>query len=70
MNATHAQTPTGSMRSAEGLPIEEVDCPLCGRDDAEPIAVGEDFEYRTTRDTWRSISRTSTSRSAGRAHHS
>lgn len=55
MNATHAQTPTGSMRSAEGLPIEEVDCPLCGRDDAEPIAVGEDFEYRTTRDTWRMV---------------
>ncbi len=55
MNATHAQTHGGSMRSADGLPIEEVDCPLCGRDDAEPIAVGEDFEYHTTRDTWRMV---------------
>ncbi len=55
MNVPSEQTPTASTLSAGGLPIEEVDCPLCGRDDAEPIAVGEDFEYHTTRDSWRMV---------------
>lgn len=55
MSTPHAQTQPGSTLSADGLPIEEVDCPLCGRDDAEPVAIGEDFEYHTTRDSWRMV---------------
>jgi SAM-dependent methyltransferase len=38
----------------EGAPLrlEWVRCNLCGADDSVPVAVGEDFEYRTSADTF------------------
>ena len=37
-----------------GAPLRLVDsvCAVCGTNDAEPVAVGEDFEYRTSRDSF------------------
>ncbi len=37
------------------LPQETVCCCCCGSDDAEPLAVGEDFEYRTSVDTFLAV---------------
>ncbi len=37
------------------LPLEPVTCCVCGSDDAEPLAVGEDFEYRTSPDTFLAV---------------
>ncbi|HSM84398.1 MAG TPA: class I SAM-dependent methyltransferase [Nodosilinea sp.] len=37
-------------RGAAPLTLEHTDCCLCGLDDATPVAVGEDFEYRTSPD--------------------
>lgn len=34
------------------LTLEPVRCCICESDDAEPLAVGEDFEYRTSTDTF------------------
>jgi SAM-dependent methyltransferase len=34
------------------LSLESVGCCICETDDATPIAVGEDFEYRTSEDTF------------------
>jgi SAM-dependent methyltransferase len=34
------------------LQLESVVCCLCGVEDVEPVAVGEDFEYRTCRDSF------------------
>lgn len=34
------------------LVLETVGCCICETDDAEPLAVGEDFEYRTSTDTF------------------
>jgi SAM-dependent methyltransferase len=34
------------------LSLVEIRCCLCGADDAEPIAIGEDFEYRSSPDTF------------------
>ncbi|HEY0323689.1 MAG TPA: class I SAM-dependent methyltransferase [Pyrinomonadaceae bacterium] len=34
------------------LSLEAVRCCICDRDDAEPLAVGEDFEYATSRDSF------------------
>ncbi len=34
------------------LALVSVNCCICSNDDAEPIAVGEDFEYRTSPDTF------------------
>lgn len=38
----------------QGKPLKliYVRCGVCGSDDAEPIGVGEDFEYRTSDDTF------------------
>ena len=36
----------------EQLSLEHVACCVCGQDDAVPIAVGEDFEYHTSADTF------------------
>jgi len=38
-----------------GLTLEPVCCCLCGRRDAAPIAVGEDFEYRTSADSFLAV---------------
>lgn len=38
------------------LRLEEVSCCMCGRSDARPIAVGEDFEYHTSRETFLALS--------------
>lgn len=35
-----------------GLELVPALCPLCGVEDGNPIAVGEDFEYRTSSDTF------------------
>lgn len=40
---------------SEGLTLEPIACCLCGRRDAAPIAVGEDFEYRTSRDSFLAV---------------
>lgn len=37
------------------LSLMSVKCCICDRDDAEPIAVGEDFEYRTSPDTFLAV---------------
>ncbi len=34
------------------LKLEHVSCCVCGSEDAEPLGVGEDFEYRTSGDTF------------------
>ncbi len=38
-----------------GLDLEPVTCALCGADDGEPVAVGEDFEYRTSADSFLAV---------------
>lgn len=38
--------------ATEPLSLEPVGCCLCGTMDGEPIGVGEDFEYRTSPDTF------------------
>ena len=35
--------------------LVDVACCICGVDDSEPIAVGEDFEYRTSSDTFQAV---------------
>jgi len=37
--------------AASGVALALVPCPACGADDAEPIAVGQDFEYGTMPDS-------------------
>jgi SAM-dependent methyltransferase len=37
------------------LAMEAVKCCICGVDDAEPMGVGEDFEYRTSPDTFLAV---------------
>jgi SAM-dependent methyltransferase len=34
------------------LALVSINCCICNNDDAEPVAVGEDFEYRTSPDTF------------------
>ncbi len=38
-----------------GLDLVPVMCALCGADDGEPVAVGEDFEYRTSADSFLAV---------------
>lgn len=45
-----SQTATG-----KPLKLTDVPCCICGTDVAEPIAVGEDFEYRTSPDTFQGV---------------
>ncbi|MCU0567275.1 MAG: class I SAM-dependent methyltransferase [Oculatellaceae cyanobacterium Prado106] len=37
------------------LELESIRCCICDLDDAEPLAVGEDFEYRTSPDTFLAV---------------
>lgn len=39
----------------DGYDVEPVACPVCGIVDADPIGVGEDFEYRTGPDTFLAV---------------
>ena len=39
----------------EPLRLLDVPCCICGVDDAEPVAVGEDFEYRTSPDSFQAV---------------
>lgn len=60
LNATHpeAAVPYGSPcrpDSTQPLSLVAVKCCVCQVDDAEPIAVGEDFEYRTSPDTFLAV---------------
>jgi SAM-dependent methyltransferase len=41
--------------SRDPLTLEAVKCCICGVDDAEPVGVGEDFEYRTSPDTFLAV---------------
>jgi len=41
--------------AAKALKLTDVPCCICGVDAAEPIAVGEDFEYRTSPDTFQAV---------------
>jgi SAM-dependent methyltransferase len=41
--------------STDPLTLESVQCCICEIDDAEPIGVGEDFEYRTSPDTFLAV---------------
>jgi SAM-dependent methyltransferase len=41
--------------SREGMAVEPVRCNLCDVDDCDPIAVGEDFEYRTSAEVFRAV---------------
>ena len=38
------------------LQLEDVSCCICGESDAVPVAVGEDFEYHTSRETFLALS--------------
>jgi len=38
-----------------GLPLVPVQCCICDVDDAEPVAVGEDFEYQSSPDTFLAV---------------
>ena len=38
--------------SSTPLQLENVGCCICGTEDAAPLAVGEDFEYRSSADTF------------------
>src|SRR5262249_50740806 len=38
-----------------GLRLEPAVCCLCGVEDADPVGVGEDFEYRTSPDTFLAV---------------
>src|SRR5262245_28594614 len=37
------------------LEMESAACCICGGTDGEPIGVGEDFEYRTSRDSFLAV---------------
>ncbi len=59
MNRASAKPDSLSQRGAVARPggdrplsLMSVHCCICNGDDAEPIAVGEDFEYRTSPDTF------------------
>jgi len=41
--------------AGQKLDVVDVSCCICGIDAAEPIAVGEDFEYRTSPDTFQVV---------------
>ena len=45
----------GAETGSAGLVLEPSRCCLCGVDDAEPVGVGEDFEYRTSPDTFLAV---------------
>ncbi|HEX6107013.1 MAG TPA: methyltransferase domain-containing protein [Gemmatimonadales bacterium] len=47
--------PTETLASTDELRLEPVSCALCGGDEAEPVAVGEDFRRRTSRDTYLAV---------------
>jgi SAM-dependent methyltransferase len=51
MHWTHAADTTVP-EDARPLSLAHQRCCLCGVEDAAPVAVGEDFEYRTSRDTF------------------
>ena len=38
-----------------GLDLEPALCCLCGVEDVDPVAVGEDFEYRTSTDSFLAV---------------
>jgi len=40
------------VENTASLQLEEVSCCMCGQSDAEPIAVGEDFEYHSSPETF------------------
>jgi SAM-dependent methyltransferase len=42
-------------RAGVPLRLDHVPCCICEMDNAEPIAVGEDFEYRTSPDTFQAV---------------
>ncbi len=48
---------TENERTADTRPLALVasTCAVCGADDAEPLGVGEDFEYRTTPDSFLAV---------------
>lgn len=43
---------TTAIEKVAALTLEPVRCCICERDDAEPLAVGEDFEYHTSPDAF------------------
>lgn len=45
-------TETAAPNAVTSPPLEDVACSLCGQYDAEPVAVGEDFEDQTSRETF------------------
>jgi SAM-dependent methyltransferase len=48
----HASRAEDAGRAPPGLRLEPTVCCLCRIEDADPVGVGEDFEYRTSRDTF------------------
>lgn len=48
-----ADTTSGTDRA--GLELVPATCAVCGTADAEPVGVGEDFEYRTSPDTFLAV---------------
>jgi SAM-dependent methyltransferase len=50
-----AQDPEPEPSEVAHLRLEPVLCCICGHEDAAPIGVGEDFEYRTSNDTYLAV---------------
>jgi hypothetical protein len=48
--AVLAESPAG--RITTGLDLVLTDCPLCGEDEGEPVAVGQDFAYSVAQDSF------------------
>lgn len=55
MTAAVADPPPEAAAPPEGLRLIPAVCCLCGVEDADPVGVGEDFEYRTSPDTFLAV---------------
>ncbi len=52
---TIAPVSAGATRNPAPLELEHVACCLCGRNGGDPVAVGEDFEYRSSPDSFLAV---------------
>lgn len=49
---THSSDAAAAASPAPGLTLTHVACCVCGAEDCVPVGIGEDFEYRTSLDTF------------------
>jgi SAM-dependent methyltransferase len=55
LTALETAPPAADCAPSSALGLTPTECCLCQADDAEPVAVGEDFEYRTSADTFLAV---------------